>query len=418
MSSSTSLTTSQIPAIVRAGPIRFPASVQMISLVLFAIGVLTFVIALSMGEQKHTWGVFHVNALYFLIMSAASSGFAAVFHITNSQWSRPIRRIFEGAYPYFCFAAVPFIIEWIGGGSWYLFEWARHPEDLHMTRHGWLSVSFVYLRDIAAMAIIWFVVSRVLAYGRSQDAVRAQELGLGSELKQYPLLDSSEKKDLKELNHLRWRFAPAAVIVYAFGISLIAFDQSMSVDPHWFSTLFGAFLFMSGVYTAVAWASMLQFFLRKNNDMLFLGIQKNTLWDLGKLLFGFGIFWTYLFWSHYLPFWYANMPEETHWLILRARLEPWHTLGWGILWACFLCPFFLGLSRDVKQVPHLLALTGLIVACGQWLLHYIIIMPYYFQHEIPFNFIDIGVTLGFVGAFVFGVIRYLSKVPAIYFGDM
>src|SRR5262249_36924478 len=157
---------------------------------------------------------------------------------------------------------------------------------------------------------------------------------------------------------------------------------------------------MGAVYLAMAWNSMWVGLVRSSHPLFTLKVERRTLHDLGKLLFGFGIFWTYLFWSHYLPIWYGNMPEETQYIILRLREQPWHDVAWMVLAMCFIIPFLLGLSRDVKQTPPLLFCTGMIVACGLWLEHYLLFTPSLYPHEIPFNVTDIAVTLGFFGAFL------------------
>lgn len=222
---------------------------------------------------------------------------------------------------------------------------------------------------------------------------------------------------IRELFSSKGYAAPVVVACYAFIFSMIAWDQVMSVDPHWFSTLFGPYIFISGVFAAMAFNAMGVTLARSIHPLFKQKIIRSTLHDLGKLMFGFGIFWTYLFWSHYLTIWYGNLPEETGWLITRLREEPWRTLAWFTLWCTFFFPFLFGLSKDIKQVPELLFAGATVVALGVWLMFYIMIVPGMFEHTIPLSLFDLGVTLGFLGVFVLLAIRYLERVPLIPFGD-
>jgi len=212
--------------------------------------------------------------------------------------------------------------------------------------------------------------------------------------------------------------SPVCVIVFALSMSLLAFDILMSVDPHWYSTMFGGFYFMSAVYLAVAFAAIGVCIAISQNELFQGAVKKSTLHDLGKLLLGFGIFWAYLFWSHYLPIWYGNLPEETAYMILRLREYPWRTVAWTVFGMCFVVPFILGLSRDVKQIPVLLALTGLIVAVGLWIQYYLLFAPTIYPNHISINLNDVGVGLGFLGLYGLLSVKYLTSVPLIPFGDL
>ena len=225
------------------------------------------------------------------------------------------------------------------------------------------------------------------------------------------------KKELALIKERLGRLSPIIVLAYALVMTFYAFDQIMSVDPHWYSTMFGGHIFMSGVYLAFAWVAMLILFLRRMHPLFLAKIERRTLHDLGKLLFGFGIFWAYLFWCHYLPIWYGNIPEETGWIIDRFREEPWHTFSWVVLGMCFIIPFFLGLSRDVKQVPILLFFTAFIASIGIWLQQFLLFLPTHSPHIIPIGIMDMGISIGFMGAYLLSVVSFLEKYPIMPFGD-
>ncbi len=425
-----SVSLKDVSTIVNAEPYKLPAPVKIISLIFVGVGFGLFIKEAFMGgDVKNAWASFHVNIAYWFCLAIASSGFSAVFHICNAQWSRPVRRIFEAASNFAFVPPVLLLVEYLAKGYNHLFVWAH--EDMP-GKADWLKPNFVYGRDILAMLVLAVFAKIIVKMSVQRDLVAIKDglTGADSALiekwnskcccntscKMTPGLTGKEA--IARLTHLMWRLSPAFVIFYAVLMSFFAFDQIMSVDPHWFSTMFGGFIFMGAVYITFAWAAMMIYLVRATHPLFKAKIEKRTLHDVGKLLFGFGIFWAYLFWSQYLPIWYANMPEETGYLILRLREQPWHDFAWTVLGGCFFIPFLLGISRDVKQIPFLLFLTGAIVAVSMWLQHYILLVPSLYPHEIPLSWKDLLISLGFMGAYILNFGCFLSRVPLMPFGDL
>jgi hypothetical protein len=413
-----------VPAIVTAAPPKVSSTLKMVMAAFVIIGAASLFFLLS-KDSKQAWTTFQVNVLYWLMLSAASSGFAAVFQICAAEWSRPIRRIFESASGYLTFAVFPMLAIFIFHGFEDIFPWSH--EEIK-GKEVWLSANFLYIRDILSILLFVFLVKRLINLGLAMDinAIRGGLTGVDSanlarwQDKQFDhlVVKGDPQTKIGEMFSAKGMLSPVIVVCYGFIFSLIAWDQVMSVDPHWFSTLFGPFIFISGVFVTMSWNAMAMSFARNIHPLFKQKIIRPTLHDLGKLMFGFGIFWTYLFWSHYLTIWYGNLPEETGWIILRLRKEPWHTLSWFAFWSLFFFPFMFGLSKDIKQVPELLFAGASVVAVGIWLMFYIMIVPGQFPTVIPLSFLDLGVTLGFLGVFVLLAIRYLERVPLIPFGDM
>lgn len=423
------VTKRDVPTIVAAPRIEFSLLTKGFCFALIAIGVASFALGLTSGVKSDvvtSWATFHLNAVYFFGLSMAATGFSAVLHICNGQWARPIRRIFESASNYALWAFVPFVAIYIFGAD-HLFVWTH---EAIAGKGNWLTKNFLYPRDIIGMLVLAVLARKVvfLSIRRDVGAIRSGLTGLnGEEIARWS--DASYDKyvadwgdddeaELKKTTGKMGRLSPAVVIVYALVMSFVAFDQLMSVDPHWYSTLFGVLFFMSSVYIGVAFVAISIYFLRNSHPLYFQKLQPRTLHDLGKLLFGFGIFWAYMFWSHYLPIWYGNMPEETLFIMARLREQPWHDFAWAVLAMCFIIPFLLGLSRDVKQIPLLLCLTGVIAAIGIWLQFYLLFVPSLYPDVIPLGFRDIGITLGFLGVFILSVGCFYKRAPLIPVGDL
>lgn len=420
-----SISKNDVGMIAGAKPIRISSVARFVLILLIFAGLLAFAHELAGGNAKHAWMSFHINFMYWFCVAAAASCFCAVFHICDAQWSRPIARLFQSALPFLQWSPLVLVVLYFGHG--YLFEWAHH----EIPGKGiWLTSSFVFARSLIAVVFLGFLARKAVCCTVRRDVgvIRSGAVGLTEEQHDYwhhkrfdKLLSDwgDDVEDELEKSHiLMSRLSPAIVIFYAVIMTMLAFDLLMSVDPHWYSTLYGAFYFMTGVYMAMAWVSIGVALVRKNHPLFLQKVTKKTLHDLGKLLFGFGIFWAYLFWSHYLPIWYGNLPEETGFIILRLREAPWHSVAWMILGSCFIIPFLLGLSRDLKQIPALLMATGTIAAIGGWLLMYLLFAPTLYPDTLPFAFSDLAITLGFMAAFLYSAISFLSKVPLIPFGDL
>lgn len=127
----------------------------------------------------------------------------------------------------------------------------------------------------------------------------------------------------------------------------------------------------------------------------------------------FCMLWGYMFWDQFLPQWYGNLPEETQWLILRTREFPWKGLSWVVFPMGFIIPFILLLGRELKRTPKYLARVGVIIFCAVWLEKYVVIMPQVSPDKIPFGCLEIGMFLGFLGAYGLSVIGFLGKYPFI-----
>ena len=154
-------------------------------------------------------------------------------------------------------------------------------------------------------------------------------------------------------------------------------------------------------------------YLRRDNPDYRRAAAGQQFHDLGKLTLGFGIIWAYFFFSQFLPQWYGNMPEETQWLILRTREEPWKTLSWVTFGMAWVTPFILLLSKDLKKTPPAYACACVIALLGVWLERYVVVMPQVSPNAIPLGFFELGLFLGFAAAYVLSVKLFLTKYPLI-----
>ena len=197
------------------------------------------------------------------------------------------------------------------------------------------------------------------------------------------------------------------LVLYALIFSLLAFDLVMSLEPHWISTLFGAYFCVGNLYAGLSLLALLA--VTKRASTLFSTERSH---DLGKLLFGFCVLWTYLFWCQYLPIWYGNLPEETGFLAVRLFDAPWTALSWVVLFLNFLLPFPILLLQWVKRTPVALAGVSALILAGIWLERYVLVVPSIWQEDwLPLGWIELGVLLGFFALFTLAFRAWMKIFP-------
>jgi hypothetical protein len=203
------------------------------------------------------------------------------------------------------------------------------------------------------------------------------------------------------------------VILYAVVLSIVRFDWAMSLEPHWFSTIFGAWFFMGafwGGMAATAWATV---YLKKRDPDLNKLMGPQQLHDLGKLTFAFTVFWAYLFWSQYIVIWYGKLPWEQAWIIRRAE-APWRALT--ILARCSSAswiPFAGLMGRKPKMTPWSLRLFSTVILIGLWLERYLMVVPSIHHGGPAITLMEPAIGLLFLGLFLWSVRWFMTTFPAL-----
>jgi len=371
---------------------------------LAVIGAAAFLYGISSDLALRSWQIYLANYVFWAGLSFGAVLFAAVLDMTEACWGRPVKRLAEafGAY-----LPVSFLLFWVLFlGRVMLFHWVRQPV---LEKQAWLNVPFFFARNGMGLLILT-VLSLALVYY----SVRGDREWMARTDRQSP---DGENEPWKS----RWRsqkiLSPIIGIAYAFILSLLAFDLIMSLDPHWYSTLFGAYYFMGSFFIAIVAIYLVSLILSKTEGLREY-IHARQLHDLGKLTFAFGVFTGYLFYAQFNTIWYGNLPEETRYVILRLKSSPWETLAWLILFMIFIIPFFVLLSRRVKlKRGPMIGLTMLILA-GMWLERFILVVPSTWKREwIPIGPLEIFITGGFLGLMGLCFTQFLRRVPVIPISD-
>src|SRR5438552_8300492 len=208
------------------------------------------------------------------------------------------------------------------------------------------------------------------------------------------------------------RDAAVMTMAFAFGYTLLGFDFVMSLNHKWMSNLYGAFYFMGGFLGALGALAVLSLALRRAMGLQAL-ISARQLHDLGKLVFGFTVFWGYLLWAQFLVIWYGNIPEETYFIFYRLW-GPWRPVGAAVFILVFVVPFIGLLGVKPKKYPPTFALFSLVSLTGIWLERYLEIVPSVNGGAGPaIGLPELGATLLFAGLFLLSLGWFGARYPMI-----
>ncbi len=201
------------------------------------------------------------------------------------------------------------------------------------------------------------------------------------------------------------------LIIFAVSSSVAAWDWVMSIDPHWFSTMFGWYVFASWWVTGLATITLIVANLKSAGYMKV--VTQNHMHDLGKFVFAFSIFWTYIWFCQFMLIYYANIPEETVYFIQRMKTSPYSWIFYTNVFLNFVLPFLLLMTRDAKRQISMLKVVCPIVIVGHWFDFYNMITPGSMKGDGGIGFLEIGLALIFMGAFLFVVLNALSKMQLV-----
>ena len=372
---------------------RFPArTFTLFGAVLAVLGGAAFLWALSVGETARAWQSWHFNFMFWTALAQGMVVFAATQKLAKGHWSGVIIRLAEAGSAFLRVSLVLFIGLIVGRG--HIFSWLR---DLRPDLGSWLTVKTFFLRNGAIYALLTWLSWRFVQRDMAPDV---RELADGRPA------DRLENRDA--IN----RDAGVLVVAYAFGYSLLGFDLIMSLAYKWVSNLFGAFYFMGSFLAALMALAVLAIAVRRRMglDAVFSSRQQH---DLGKLCFGFTVFWAYLMWAQFLVIWYGNLPEETFFMFYRL-IDPWRPFGVAVFLLVFVVPFIGLLGVKPKTSPLLLTTFALVSLLGIWLERYLEIVPSINHGAGPaLGVPEIGVALLFGGLFLASLGWFGARYPML-----
>lgn len=399
--------------IIKETPAKFKNNVMVIPLITALAGILFFIFFAASAHPEKAWLVYLTNFLFFTALSAGGLLFSTLMHFTKARWSHNLVGIAESFAAFFPVSFILFILLFIGQD--HVFTWIG--VDLH-GKAIWLNIPFLFFRDFIAFLILYCL---GFAYLYHALKFRLKNAEKETWLKQF-LFRHFEKTphDPEKIKHRMTIFAGWYMLAFALVFALTGFDLVMSMDPHWYSTLFGAYTFIKAIYAGFGAIIILASILHLNPNHSF-NLSSSQLRDMSTLFFGFSIVWGDFFYSQFVVIWYGNIPEETAYIIERTMTAPWKWLAWTVFIACFIMPFIILLSRKIKESPWCMIVVSSFVLAGLWIEHFLLLGPSYLDHEtlahntglFPIAIGELIISLGFLSLLVIAILFYLKQFPEL-----
>ncbi|MEW6367562.1 MAG: quinol:cytochrome C oxidoreductase [Acidobacteriota bacterium] len=379
--------------------LRLPAAANVLAWAFGVLGLLGLAASFWLGYRSpegpsHVLHSYLVSLAFFLSIALGALFFVILQHATRAGWSVVLRRIAEivaANIPILALLAIPVAI-----GIHHLYHWADPAavagDQLLREKSPYLNPSFFVLRLLAYFAL-WSALSTYY---------------LRASLKQDQSGDATLTLRMQRLG------APA-LLLYGITVTFASFDLLMSLDPHWFSTIYGVYFFAGGVVGFFALLPLVIYVLQRSGYAAH-AITIEHYHDMGKLLFAFVVFWAYIAFSQYMLIWYGNMPEETDWYFDR-QAGGWAWVSLALLFGHFIVPFLAVLSRVPKRSKALLAGVALWVLAMHWIDLYWLVMPGAEGHPVLPGLADLACTVGIGGLLVAATVLRMRRHALIPVGD-
>ena len=370
--------------------------VERLTLIALAIVGAVTAVAGATAAPDRLWASLLLVSYYAVGIGLAGLCFVAIHYTTGASWSVAVRRVAEALSGTLLLGIVLLAI--VFGASPQLYPWMNasslgSPADTALAfKRFWLSRPFFFARA-AGYAVIWTLFALAIRW-------------------------CSRKQDLD--GNPRWtranvRLSAAFLVVFGVTFTLASVDWVMSLEPRWFSTIFGVYNFAGLFESGLAAIILVSLWLEWRGPLRNV-LNDEHLHDLGKLLIAFSIFWVYIWFSQYMLIWYTNIPEETTYFLRRLHGQ-WHVLFFANVVLNWLVPFVLLLRRDAKRRRTTMALVAAVVLVGRWLDLYLMIFPSVVGETPRIGLWEIGLTAGGIGCFGLMLVWILRRAPAVPIAD-
>jgi hypothetical protein len=339
-----------------------------IVLLVLILGVGAFLWEISGEHSGKAWQAYLINLLFFSAVAQAGPVLAAIYYLTEARWGGRVMSLAMGFAPFLPISFLLFAVLLIGF-PYFPAQSAEFPG-----RGAWFSRSFLIARNTLGLALLYSVSLSFVYQFLNFASSGSSPAGVITPTGNYGTpVNAGLTREIKRRRKLTC-LAILVLVLYALVFSLIGFDFVMALERGWYSTLFGAYFFMSSFYVGLL-AILVTIVIAKRYLKPKDRVQEKPLWDLGKLVFAFCLLTAYFLWAQYLVIWYGNLPEEVGFIIHRIQNPSWAWLAWIALALIFAVPFLTLLSQRAKQSSPILLAVGVIALIGMWLERYLLVGP-------------------------------------------
>jgi len=366
------------------------------SMALMAIGLIALIFGF-VSNPHGAWPALLFNTYFYIGISVFGVFFVAMQYVSEAGWSIVLKRVPEAimaALPVFSlimlFIMVASILHWN-----HIYHWLHEGimtvghddyDAIIAGKEAYLNASFFIIRTIIYL-LGWNYFAKKL---RSLSILEDREGGTGIHF--------------KSVSTSAW-----FMVFFAVTSAMASWDWIMSIDAHWFSTIFGWYVFAE--WCAIGFTTVLLFTLYLKRQGYLQDVNENHIHDLGKWVFAFSLVWTYIWFSQFMLIWYANIPEEVTYFTARLEVENYKFLFWFSMIINFIAPIILLMSRDAKRNNGRLIFVSCIILVGHWLNSYLLVTPGTLGTHGHIGFTEIGIGLGFAGLLIHLVLNALTKEP-------
>ncbi|TDQ75723.1 quinol:cytochrome C oxidoreductase [Sphingobacterium yanglingense] len=375
----------------------FAGTAKVFSLVAIVLGIAAVAFGMLSSEHiivERTYANLLLMGYYFTCVCAAGAFFVALQLVTQSAWSAGLIRIPQAMASILPIASLVLLV--IVGLGLYTHNLYHHWHAEGLTDPNSPNYDALVAGKAAFLNVPGFLIRQILFMGTYS-------------IFAFILAKLSYNEDLQGgLTSYKKGFKLSAIFLVIFGFTtpIWSFDTIMSLEAHWFSTMFGWYNFAAMWVSGLCVITVILILLKKAGYMAW--VNENHLHDLGKLIFGFSIFWTYVWFAQFMLIYYSNIPEET--VYFYKRFEPEYKLWfWLSIVINFVAPLLLLVDRDAKRKQNAMLFVAILLLCGHWLDYYIMVMPGTVDTERGFGIVEVGTAIGFCGLFTFLVLSKLSK---------
>jgi hypothetical protein len=378
---------------------ELPGKAKNIFLGASAFGILLIILGLVInpGEPGRFWANLLLSGFYFTAFSVLALAFIAINYLANAAWAVGLKRIFEAITMFLpvgiAVFAILFLATFIGenNGLHAIYEWTHKNEvakDVVLQgKSGYLNIPFWITRALVFLGA-WTIFAKVFRkYSLNEDMTGGM------------------------VNYKK-SFTLSAYFMPFFGLSfcIAGWDWLMSVQPHWYSTMFSVNVFAGALVGMLTVTNIIVIIMKKNGQMEWLN--ENHIHDLSKWMFAFSIFWTYTWVAQYLLIWYANLPEETPYYFIRMH-GAWKIVFFTNFILNFCCPFLFFMMRSSKRQMNWVIFVSVLLLIGRFIDWFMIVMPIAAGKDAGFGFYELGFWLLFAGIFAYVVGASMAKANLI-----